>query len=97
MAEIVGVRFKGAGKVYYFDPDEKPFSKGDHVIVETARGIGMESADETARYLAGALTQERLLAAIEALDALNLSILHNANQNLLITRLCSTLRRAVGK
>lgn len=58
---------------------------------------GMESADETARYLAGALTQERLLAAIEALDALNLSILHNANQNLLITRLCSTLRRAVGK
>ena len=39
MAEIVGVRFKGAGKVYYFDPDEKPFSKGDHVIVETARGI----------------------------------------------------------
>ncbi len=58
---------------------------------------GIESADETARYLAGALTQERLLAAIEALDALNLSILHNANQNLLITRLCSTLRRAVGK
>lgn len=39
MAEIVGVRFKGAGKVYYFDPDDKPFSKGDPVIVETARGI----------------------------------------------------------
>lgn len=39
MAEIVGVRFQGAGKVYYFDPDGKPFSKGDPVIVETARGI----------------------------------------------------------
>lgn len=39
MAEIVGVRFKDAGKVYYFDPDEKAFAKGDHVIVETARGI----------------------------------------------------------
>lgn len=39
MAEIVGVRFKGAGKVYYFDPDDKPFSKGESVIVETARGI----------------------------------------------------------
>lgn len=65
---------------------------------ETIRiSCGMESVNETARYLAGALTQERLLAAIEALDALNLSILHNANQNLLITRLCSTLRRAVGK
>lgn len=39
MAEIVGVRFQGAGKVYYFDPDDKPFAKGDPVIVETARGI----------------------------------------------------------
>lgn len=39
MAEIVGVRFQGAGKVYYFDPDEKAFAKGEHVIVETARGI----------------------------------------------------------
>lgn len=50
MAEIVGVRFKGAGKVYYFDPDDKPFSKGESVIVETARGIECgEVAMETAR------------------------------------------------
>lgn len=39
MAEVVGVRFKENGKVYYFDPDEKNYSKGDNVIVETVRGI----------------------------------------------------------
>lgn len=39
MAEVVGVRFKDNGKVYYFDPDSKSYSKGENVIVETVRGI----------------------------------------------------------
>ena len=39
MAEIIGVRFKSVGKVYYFDPDSIVVQKGIHVIVETARGI----------------------------------------------------------
>ncbi len=39
MAEVVGVRFKENGKVYYFDPDGKSFAKNDRVIVETVRGI----------------------------------------------------------
>ena len=39
MAEVVGIRFKENGKVYYFDPDGKAFSKGEKVIVETVRGI----------------------------------------------------------
>lgn len=39
MAEVVGVRFKEVGKVYYFDPDGHQLKKGDRVIVETARGI----------------------------------------------------------
>ncbi len=39
MAEVVGVRFKENGKVYYFDPDSKNYSRGDNVIVETVRGI----------------------------------------------------------
>ncbi len=38
MAEIVGVRFKRAGKIYYFDPAGIELKVGDHVIVETARG-----------------------------------------------------------
>ena len=39
MAEVVGIRFKENGKIYYFDPDAKVFSKGDMAIVETVRGI----------------------------------------------------------
>ena len=39
MYDVVGVRFKRAGKIYYFDPAEHPVSKDQHVIVETARGI----------------------------------------------------------
>ncbi|MDL2232529.1 stage 0 sporulation family protein [Ruminococcaceae bacterium OttesenSCG-928-L11] len=39
MPEIVGVRFKNAGKVYYFDPDGHQVAKYSHVIVETARGV----------------------------------------------------------
>ena len=38
MAQVVGIRFKDAGKVYYFDPGETAFQKGDHAVVETARG-----------------------------------------------------------
>ncbi|MBQ2775650.1 MAG: stage 0 sporulation family protein [Clostridia bacterium] len=39
MARVVGVRFREVGKVYYFDPVDDKFEKGDHVIVETVRGI----------------------------------------------------------
>ncbi len=39
MAEIIGVRFKEVGKIYYFDPVNKKLNAGDRVIVETARGI----------------------------------------------------------
>lgn len=39
MAEVVGIRFKEVGKVYYFDPDGMQFKKGDRAVVETARGV----------------------------------------------------------
>lgn len=39
MFEVVGVRFKKAGKIYYFDPGDLHIEKNAHVIVETARGI----------------------------------------------------------
>ena len=39
MQTIVGVRFKKAGKIYYFDPGELALQKGEPVIVETARGL----------------------------------------------------------
>ncbi|MCF6095145.1 stage 0 sporulation family protein [Microaerobacter geothermalis] len=39
MYQVVGVRFKKAGKIYYFDPGDWPVEKDQHVIVETTRGI----------------------------------------------------------
>lgn len=39
MLIVVGVRFRTAGKIYYFNPCDLQFEKGDMVIVETARGI----------------------------------------------------------
>lgn len=38
MAIIVGIKFKGSNKVYYFNPQDIEFAEGDGVIVETARG-----------------------------------------------------------
>lgn len=47
MIKVVGVRFKSAGKVYFFDPVGFKIKEGDHVIVETARGMefGTVSSD----------------------------------------------------
>ena len=39
MVKVVGVRFRSAGKIYYFDPAECDMKVGTHVIVETARGV----------------------------------------------------------
>ena len=39
MPTVVGIRFKKACKIYYFDPAESGVAKGDHAIVETARGV----------------------------------------------------------
>ena len=39
MTKVIGVRFRTAGKIYYFDPTRFEIKKGDHVIVETARGV----------------------------------------------------------
>ncbi len=39
MIKIIGVRFRNAGKIYYFAPGKLNIKTGDHVIVETARGI----------------------------------------------------------
>ncbi len=39
MKVIIGVRFRQAGKVYYFDPGDEVLERGQHVIVETAKGV----------------------------------------------------------
>ncbi|MGI6095259.1 MAG: PSP1 domain-containing protein [Lachnospiraceae bacterium] len=39
MVKVIGVRFRNVGKIYYFDPKDFPVETGQHVIVETARGV----------------------------------------------------------
>ncbi|MBQ6894267.1 MAG: stage 0 sporulation protein, partial [Clostridia bacterium] len=39
MIEVAGIRFKKVGKIYYFSPGNLKLKQGDHVIVETSRGI----------------------------------------------------------
>lgn len=39
MKKVIGVRFRTAGKIYFFDPKDYEIKRGDHVIVETARGV----------------------------------------------------------
>lgn len=39
MINVIGVRFRRAGKIYFFDPQEIEIKQGDNVIVETARGV----------------------------------------------------------
>ena len=39
MIDVVGIKFRNAGKIYYFNPKNLDLKKGDHVIVETAVGV----------------------------------------------------------
>ena len=39
MTNVIGVRFRQAGKIYYFSPGKLDIKQGDQVIVETARGV----------------------------------------------------------
>ena len=41
MAEVIGVRFKEVGKVYYFDPDGHTLKKGDRVIITGASAVSL--------------------------------------------------------
>ena len=39
MVKVIGVRFRKTGKIYFFAPGDLAIEKGQHVIVETARGV----------------------------------------------------------
>lgn len=49
--EIIGVRFKATGKIYYFDPDGHKFKRSDAVIVDTARGPEYGTVDLSNRLV----------------------------------------------
>ena len=51
MTKVIGVRFRQAGKVYYFSPGKLHIKKGDKVIVETARGVEFGSVVSAPREI----------------------------------------------
>ena len=61
MATVIGVRFKKAGKVYYFDPGEFWPRPGQNVIVETARGIEFGEVVTAAR----AVNDEQIVSPLK--------------------------------
>ncbi len=51
MIKVVGIRFRTAGKIYFFDPLEYDIKRGDHIIVETARGVEYGTAVSDVRMV----------------------------------------------
>ena len=54
MEKVVGVRFRNVGKIYYFNPKNYKVKVGDHVIVETARGVECGEVVQGVREIADA-------------------------------------------
>ena len=70
MIKVIGVRFRKAGKVYYFDPAGMEIKTGDHVIVETARGVEFGEVVLGAREV----NEERVIQPLK-------SVIRMANKN----------------
>lgn len=58
MPNVIGVRFRQAGKIYYFDPGKWDIKEMDHVIVETARGVEYGTAVLGCRFVEDARLQQ---------------------------------------
>lgn len=75
MTNIIGVRFRKAGKIYFFDPDGKIVSQGEHVIVETS--MGMEYGEVVIANRG--LPQEKIVAPLKKI--IRVSTSNDAKQN----------------
>ncbi|MBQ8400223.1 MAG: hypothetical protein IJX08_09730 [Clostridia bacterium] len=51
--EVIGVRFRSSGKVYYFDPQGVSYPEGAHAVVETARGVEYGTVAQSNRVVPG--------------------------------------------
>ena len=75
MTNIIGVRFKKPGKIYFFDPDGKQIEKGKHVIVETSMGVEYGEVVISNRQL----PQERIVAPLKKI--IRIATTKDAKQN----------------
>jgi len=64
MIKIVGVRFRSAGKVYYFDPRDLQLRMGDHVIAETSKGLDYGIVSTCMKMVDEELVQQPLRALV---------------------------------
>ena len=80
MANIVGVRFKNVGKVYYFDPDGLDLEMGQCVIVETARGVECGEVAMPLRTIEDGETPKPLKKVIRAANSDDLAQIERNRQ-----------------
>ena len=75
MANIIGIRFKKAGKIYFFDPAGNQVNAGEHVIVETAMGMEYGEVVIANRQL----PQEKIVAPLKKI--IRVATRQDAKQN----------------
>ena len=64
MKEVVGIRFKKAGKMYYFDPAGLKLEREDGAIVETARGVEYGTVIKENTFVAEAVNRPDILEVV---------------------------------
>jgi len=73
MAEIVGIRFRKAGRVYYFDPAGLELNINDYVVVETARGMEMGQVVIAPKQVAAEELEEPLKPVVRKAEAVGVA------------------------
>ncbi len=90
MTEVIGVRFKKVGKIYYFSPNGEEVPLGEHVIVETARGIECGEVAITNRMIDDDAVVKPLKTVIRvATEADMKAIAENAEKEKKAFKLCA--------
>ena len=69
MADIVGVRFKRAGRIYYFDPAGIELEVNDYVVVKTARGLELGQVVIAPRQVLASEISEPLKPVVRKAEA----------------------------
>ncbi|MBD1372485.1 stage 0 sporulation family protein [Hazenella sp. IB182357] len=86
MLKVMGVRFRAAGKIYYFDPSDVLIQRADHVVVETVRGIEYGEVVTGVRYVKEdevVLPLKKVLRVATAEDMIQFESNQNAAQEAL--------------
>ncbi len=64
MLKVVGVKFRKAGKIYYFNPNDLELNLGDAVVVENSRGLELGYIGETLKEIDESELSEELMPVV---------------------------------